>query len=112
MRSLVRRRGVAGGEVEDPRTKAPHGLPEKLKVILEDGFNDDVFTEDDVTALTTSTFDKMAEEKWMAIHKDSVACKQVHREMATHRLALMRWLHLSYPSLDGTSNDDISQTVS
>ena len=50
-----------GGEVEDPRTKAPHGLPEKLKVILEDGFNDDVFSEDDVTALATSTFDKMAE---------------------------------------------------
>ena len=33
--------------------------------------------------------------------------------MATHRLALLRWLHLSYPSLDGTSsNDGSSQTVS
>ena len=30
--------GWLGGEVEDPRTKAPHVLPEKLKVILEDGF--------------------------------------------------------------------------
>ena len=45
--------GWLGGEVEDPRTKAPHVLPEKLKTILQDGFNDDVFTEDDVTALDT-----------------------------------------------------------
>ena len=63
------------GEVEDPRTRAPHTLPEKLKVILEDGFNDEVFNEDDVTALTSSTFDKLAEEKWVAIHKDSVGSK-------------------------------------
>ena len=45
------------GEVEDPRTRAPHTLPDKLKVILEDGFNDEVFNEDDVTGLTSSTFD-------------------------------------------------------
>lgn len=95
-----------GGEVEDPRTRAPHTLPEKLKVILEDGFNDEVFNEDDVTALTSSTFDKLAEEKWVAIHKDSVGSKKEHRELATHRIALVRWLQLSYPSLDGTSSND------
>ena len=98
-----------GGEIEDPRTKAPHVLPEKLIVILQDGFRDEVFTEDDVTALDTSKFDKMAEEKWIAIHKDSAACKPAHREMATHRLALLRWLNLSYPSLDGTSSNDGSE---
>ena len=95
-----------GGEIEDPRTRAPHTLPEKLKVILEDGFNDEVFNEDDVTALTSSTFDKLAEEKWVAIHKDSVGSKKEHRELATHRIALVRWLQLSYPSLDGTSSND------
>ena len=65
-----------------------------------------------MTALDASKFDKMAEEKWIAIHKDSAASKPAHRELATHRLALLRWLHLSYPSLDGTSNDGSSPIVS
>ena len=34
------------GEFEDPRTKAPLALPEKLTVILQAGFKDEVFTEE------------------------------------------------------------------